>query len=307
MATTTATEAAPRHLRASMLGARVREAGWGYAFAVVPLAVFGLFFIYPFGYAVYISFYHWGILGKTAPGTGTFNYAKVLHDPVFHIALKNIGEYTVVVVPLEMAIGLSLALVINQKIRGRNFFRSAFYFPSIASSVAITTLVLYIFSANGLFNRLAGTSKDWFGSASTVGWGIVGLNAWTTSGTVMLFYLAALQSIPDDVYEAAALDGTRAWRGFWKITFPLLRPATFFCLVVFGIGALKLFDQAYLIGAGYGGAPNYATMYPILYIANAAFGVSDFGLAAAAGVIYFVIIFGLTIVQRLTVGRTEAA
>src|ERR1043165_10245809 len=90
MATTTATEAAPRHPRASMLGARVREAGWGYAFAVVPLAVFGLFFIYPFGYAVYISFYHWGILGKTAPGTGTFNYAKVLHDPVFHIALRNI-------------------------------------------------------------------------------------------------------------------------------------------------------------------------------------------------------------------------
>jgi multiple sugar transport system permease protein len=306
MATTTATEAAPRHLRASMLGARVREAGWGYAF-VVPLAVFGLFFIYPFGYAVYISFYHWGILGKTAPGTGTFNYAKVLHDPVFHIALKNIGEYTVVVVPLEMAIGLLLALVINQKIRGRNFFRSAFYFPSIASSVAIVTIVLFIFSQNGLFNHLFGLNRDWYGQASTVGWGIVGMNAWTTSGTVMLFYLAALQAIPDDVYEAAALDNTGTWRTFWKITFPLLRPAHFFCLVVFGIGALKLFDQVYLVGNGYSGAPNYATMQPILYIANAAFGVYDFGLAAAAGVIYFVLIFGLTVVQRLTVGRQEAA
>lgn len=307
MATTTATEAAPSRLRASMLGARVREAGWGYAFAAVPLAVFGLFFIYPFGYALYISFYHWGILGKTAPGTGTFNYAKVIHDPVFHTALKNIGEYTVAVVPLEMALGLSLALVINQKIRGRNFFRSAFYFPSIASSVAITTLVLYIFSQNGLFNRITGFNKDWFGSASTVGWGIVGLNAWTTSGTVMLFYLAALQSIPNDVYEAAALDGTNAWRGFWKITFPLLRPATFFCLVVFGIGALKLFDQAFIVAGGASGSPNYATMYPIIYIYNAAFGVSDFGLAAAAGVIYFVLIFGLTVIQRLTIGRQEAA
>ncbi|HEY3462929.1 MAG TPA: sugar ABC transporter permease [Gaiellaceae bacterium] len=307
MATTTATEAAPNGLRASMLGARVREAGWGYAFAVVPLAVFGLFFIYPFGYAVYISFYHWGILGKTAPGTGTFNYAKVLHDPVFHIALKNIGEYTVVVVPLEMALGLSLALVINQKIRGRNFFRSAFYFPSIASSVAIVTIVLFIFSQNGLFNHLFGLDRDWYGQASTVGWGIVGMNAWTTSGTVMLFYLAALQAIPDDVYEAAALDNTGTWRTFRKITFPLLRPAHFFCLVVFGIGALKLFDQVYLVGNGYSGAPNYATMQPILYIANAAFGVYDFGLAAAAGVIYFVLIFGLTVVQRLTVGRQEGA
>ena len=307
MATTTATEAAPSRLRASMLGARVREAGWGYGFALIPIAVFGIFFIYPFGYAVYISFFHWGILGKTAPGTGTFNYAKVLHDPIFHTALKNIAEYTLAVVPLEMALGLSLALVINQKIRGRNFFRSAFYFPSIASSVAITTIILFIFSKNGLFNHIFGFNTDWFGDASTVGWGIVGMNAWTTSGTVMLFYLASLQAIPDDVYEAAALDNTGAWRTFWKITFPLLKPAHFFCLVVFGIGALKLFDQPFLIGGGASGSPNYSTMYPIIYIYNAAFGVYDFGLAAAAGVILFVLIFGLTVVQRLTVGRQEAA
>jgi multiple sugar transport system permease protein len=305
MATTTATEAAPSRLRSTMAGARLREAGWGYGFALVPLAVFGLFFVYPFAYAVYISFYHWGIAGKTSPGTGTFNYAKVLHDPIFHTALRNIAEYTVAVVPLEMALGLSLALVINQRLRGRNFFRSAFYFPSIASSVAITTIVLFIFSQNGLFNHIFGLDKDWFGQASTVGWGIVGMNAWTTSGTVMIFYLASLQAIPDDVYEAAALDGTGAWRTFWKITFPLLKPAHFFCLVVFGIGALKLFDQPFLIGGGASGSPAYATMYPIIYIYNAAFGVFDFGLAAAAGVIYFVIVFGLTVVQRLTVGRQE--
>jgi multiple sugar transport system permease protein len=307
MATTTATAAAPSRLRTTMAGARLREAGWGYGFALVPLAVFGLFFVYPFVYAVYISFYHWGIAGKTSPGTGTFNYAKVLHDPIFHTALRNIAEYTVAVVPLEMALGLSLALVINQKLRGRNFFRSAFYFPSIASSVAITTIVLFIFSQNGLFNHIFGLDKDWFGQASTVGWGIVGMNAWTTSGTVMIFYLASLQAIPDDVYEAAALDNTGAWRTFWKITFPLLKPAHFFCLVVFGIGALKLFDQPFLVAGGASGNPAYATMYPILYIYNAAFGVFDFGLAAAAGVIYFVIVFGLTVVQRLTVGRQEAA
>jgi multiple sugar transport system permease protein len=307
MATTTAIEAAPSRLRTSMAGARLREAGWGYGFALVPLAVFGLFFVYPFGYALYISFYHWGIAGKTSPGTGTFNYAKVLHDPIFHTALRNIAEYTLAVVPLEMALGLSLALAINQKLRGRNFFRSAFYFPSIASSVAITTIVLFIFSQDGLFNHIFGLDKDWFGQASTVGWGIVGMNAWTTSGTVMIFYLASLQAIPDDVYEAAALDNTGAWRTFWKITFPLLKPAHFFCLVVFGIGALKLFDQPFLVANGASGNPAYATMYPILYIYNAAFGVFDFGLAAAAGVIYFVLVFGLTIVQRLTVGRQEVA
>ena len=287
-----------------MLGARLREAGWGYGFVAVPIAVFGLFFIYPFGYAIYISFFHWGILGKQAGATGTFNYAKVLHDPIFHTALKNVAEYTVAVVPLTMALGLSLALVINQKIRGRNFFRSAFYFPSIASSVAITTIALYIFNSDGLFNRIIGSTTPWFSTASTVTWAIVGLNTWTTSGTVMLYYLAGLQSISDDVYEAAALDNTSAWRTFWKITFPLLRPVHFFVLVVFGVGALKVFDQQFIVSGGSGG-PNYSTYTPVLYIYRSAFSNFDFGVAAAAGVVYFVIIFAVTVVQNMTVGKRE--
>jgi multiple sugar transport system permease protein len=289
-----------------MLGARIREAGWGYGFVIVPIAVFGLFFVYPFGYAIYISFFHWGILGKQSGGAGTFNYAKVIHDPVFHTAVKNVLEYTIGVVPLTMGLGLSLALVINQKIRGRNFFRSAFYFPSIASSVAITTIALYIFNANGLFNHVIGSRTPWFQNAPTVIWAIVGLNSWTSAGTAMLYYLAALQSIPNDVYEAAAVDNTGAWRTFWRITFPLLRPAHFFILVVFGIGALKLFDQAFIVSNGLGG-PNYATYTPVFYIYRTAFTTFDFGLAAAAGVALFVIIFALTLVQRLTVGRQETS
>jgi multiple sugar transport system permease protein len=289
-----------------MLGVRLREAAWGYGFVAVPIVVFGLFFIYPFGYAIYISFFHWGILGKQAGATGTYNYAKVIHDPIFHTALKNVAEYTVGVVPLTMALGLSLALVINQKIRGRNFFRSAFYFPSIASSVAITTIALYIFNSDGLFNRIIGSNTPWFSTASTVTWAIVGLNTWTTAGTVMLYYLAGLQSISNDVYEAAALDNTSGWRTFWKITFPLLRPVHFFVLVVFGVGALKVFDQQFIVSGGSGG-PNYSTYTPVLYIYRAAFSNFDFGVAAAAGVVYFVIIFVLTIAQNFTVGKREAS
>jgi ABC-type sugar transport system permease subunit len=304
MATKPAT-AEPSRLRASMLGARVREAGWGYGFALVPFAVFGLFFVYPFIYAVYISFFHWGILGKQPGAAGTYNYSKVLHDPIFHTALRNIAEYTVAVVPLEMALGLGLALLVNGKLRGRNFFRSGFYFPSIASSVAITVIILYLFAPHGPFNTFFGFSTDWFGNANTVGWSIVGLNAWTTSGTVMIFYLAALQSIPNDVYEAAALDRTSAWRTFWKITFPLLRPAHFFCLVVFGIGALKLFDQNYIVSGGTGG-PNYSTMTPILYIFQGAFQNYDYGVAAAAGVVFLGVILLLTIAQWFTFGRQDA-
>ncbi len=292
-----------RH-RDSLAGARLREASWGYFFVLVPMTVFGLFFIYPFLYAVYISFFHWGILGKQ-PGTGSVgfaNYTAVLHDSVFHTAVKNTLEYTIGVLPLEMAMGLVLALIVNSGIRAKSFWRAAFYFPAVASSVAIMNIALYLAASDGLVNRVFGTTTPWFTTASTATWAIVVLNAWTTSGTVMIFYLAALQSIPDDVYEAAAVDNTGTWRTFWRITFPLLRPAHFFVLVVFGIGALKVFDQQFLASGGTGG-PDNSTQTLMLYIYREAFQAFDFGVAAAAGTIIFIGIFTLTLIQRLTVGR----
>jgi multiple sugar transport system permease protein len=296
-----------RLVEKSRISARVREACWGYAFAAVPMAVFGVFFIYPFIYAIYISFFNWGILGKQAGAKANLhNYGKVLHDPVFHTAVKNTLEYAVGVVPLTMALGLSLALIVNSKIRGRKFFRSAFYFPSLTSSVAITTIALFILNADGLFNRIVGGHRAWFSDASTTTWAIVGLVGWTSAGTAMLYYLAALQAIPTDVYEAASVDNTSGWRTFWKITFPLLKPAHFFVMVVFGIGALKVFDQQFIVSGGTGG-PNYATYTAVLYVYRTAFLGTQFGIAAAAGVILFVIIFVLTLGQRLTVGRQEAA
>lgn len=300
---TSASEASPAPRRGSLFGARVREAGWGYAFVLVPMAVFGVFFIYPLGYAVYISFHEWGILGKVQ-GVGTENYHTLFDDPIFHRAVRNTIVYTLVVVPLEMALGLLIALVINARIRGRAFFRSAFYFPSLVSSAAITAIAIYILNANGLLNAIIGSNRSWFGDPDTALWSIVGLNAWTTAGTVMLFYLAALQAIPTDVYEAAAIDGTSRWRTFWRITFPLLKPAHFFVLVVFGIGALKVFDQAFIVSGGTGG-PVYSTYTAVLYIYNEAFKSANFGVAASAGVVLFVAIFILTVIQRATVGRAE--
>jgi multiple sugar transport system permease protein len=305
MATASDTRAIPVSGTRRFTLARLREAGWGYGFVSLPMAVFGLFFLYPFAYGFYISFYNWGIFGKTG-GASWANYHALWADPTFHTALKNIGEYTVAVVPLEMTLGLSTALIVHAGIRGRKFFRAAFYFPSLASSAAITTIAIYILNADGLLNKILGTHRSWFGDPGTAIWSIVGLNAWTTSGTIMLMYLAALQSIPTDVYEAAALDNTSGWRTFWKITFPLLRPAHFLVLVLFGIGALKLFDQAWIVSGGQGG-PDYATYTPVLYIYLKAFHSAQFGLAAAAGVVFFLIIFVLTFVARLTVGRTEAA
>jgi ABC-type sugar transport system permease subunit len=298
--------------RSRTLGSEgLKEALVGYGFVALPIASFLIFFIYPLGYAVYISFFDWGALGKIA-NVGIGNYREAYHDFLFHKALKNSLLYTAVVVPAQMALGLTLAVTVNQALRFRTFFRAAFYFPSIAGSIAITAVALYVLAPDGLLNSAIGGIKgstydhNWFGESSTALWSIMGLNAWTTSGTMMLFYLASLQSIPTDVYEAAAIDGASAWRTFWRITFPLLKPGHFFVAVISVIGALQIFDQAFFVSGGSGG-PNYSTMTIVLYLYNTAINDVRFGYAAAVGIILFAIIFTLTFVQRLLFGRAEVA
>jgi multiple sugar transport system permease protein len=282
-----------------------REALTGYAFVLVPMGVFLLFFIYPMVYAFYISRFDWGILGP-AGSVGFKNYSNLLHDSLFHRAVRNTLEYTAWVVPLQMALGLFMAIIVNQKIRARTFFRGAFYFPSLASSAAIAAIMLYLLNANGLFNKVFGFHTAWFFDTRTALPAITGMNAWTTSGTMMLFYLAALQAIPTDVYEAAAIDGAGTWRSFWKVTFPLLKPGHFFVAVVSIIGAMKVFDQNYIVSRGTGG-PDYATYSIVLDIFRTAISDVQFGSAAAMGVVLFVVIFVLTLVQWAIFGRQEAA
>jgi multiple sugar transport system permease protein len=302
-------------LRDSVFSARLKETLVGYSFVVVPMGFFLLFFLFPIAYAFYISVYDWGILGKELGSTATLdNYRFLREDEVFWRALKNTLRYTAFVVPLQMALGLFLALLVNQKIRGRTFFRAGFYFPALTSSAAITAIAIYLLNANGLLNSLLDFIQldklgfdphhPWFGDSSTALESIMGLNIWTTSGTMMLFYLASLQSIPPDVYEAAAIDGAGRWRTFWKITFPLLKPGHFFVAVVSVIGALKVFDQAYIVSGGAGG-PAFSTMTSVLYLYRTAIYDVDFGYAAAMGVALFVVIFLFTLVQRLLFGRAE--
>jgi multiple sugar transport system permease protein len=289
----------------SVGSAKLREALVGYAFILVPMGVFLLFFIWPLVYAVYISRYDWGVFGKIET-LGLENYRELYRDEIFHKALKNTLLYTALVVPIQMALGLSMAVIVNAGIRGRTFFRSAFYFPSLASSAAITAIAIYILSADGLLNAIIGGNRPWFGDSDTALFSIVGLNAWTTSGTMMLFYLAALQAIPTDVYEAAAIDRAGAWRTFWKITFPLLKPGHFFVGVVSVVGALKVFDQAFIVSNGSGG-PNSSTLTAVLYLYRTAIGDIRFGYAAAMGIVLFVLIFALTLLQRLLFGRPDTA
>ena len=248
---------------------RAREAFWGYAFVILPMAVFGIFFLFPMGYAVYISFFDWGFNGADH-SVGFDNYRNALHDPLFWRSLRNIGEFTLMVVPAQMALGLFMAVIVNQKIRARPFFRSAFYFPSIASSAAITTIAIFILNSDGLLNHVLGFfgidhEDAWFAVPKTAMPAIAGLNAWTTSGTMMLFYLASLQAIPNDVYEAAEIDGAKPRQSFFFVTLPLLLPIMLVAITFRLIDAAKLFDIIYTLTRGGPGTQTYTTSYYLYY------------------------------------------
>ena len=233
----------------------------------VPIVLFLVLNIGQIFYALYISFWDWGTRGPRE-FLGLGNYQQLLGNPIFWKAIQNTLYYAILVVPLQMALGLFLAVIVNQKIQGQTFFRAAFYFPAIASSAAITVLFLFIFAPDGLFNGVRealglnplfealgfGPNQNWFGDSRTALNMVILLNAWTTSGTMMLFYLSFLQSIPREIYEAAAIDGAGWWQTFRRVTFPLLAPAHFFVATVSIIGALQLFDQA-IIAGGPGGQP----------------------------------------------------
>ena len=298
---------------------RMSEAIAGYSLIAIPMVLFLVLNIGSVFYALYISLWKWNVRSGPVDFRGLSNYSALLSDPVFHRAIQNSIYSTVIWVPLTMAIGLVLAVIVNQKIRGQTFFRAAFYFPAIASSAAITILWIFIVSPDGLFNTVRGAiginplfellgfgpNKNWIASQDTALNTVIILNAWTTSGTFMLFYLASLQSIGNQIYEAAAIDGASAWQTFRLVTFPLLKPGHYFVATVAVIGALQLFDQASIAG-GPGGDPNNALMTMVLYLYNAAFSQFNFGYAAAVGMVLFVVIFGATLVQRRLFGQAPS-
>lgn len=299
---------------------RTTEMLAGYGFIAVPIALFLVLNVFAIVFAAYISVHDWKVRGGAGDFLGLQNYQALLGDRTFQKAVFNTLSYTLIVVPLQMALGLLLAVVVNAKLRGQTFFRAAFYFPAIASSAAITVLFIFLLQPHGLFNdaraalglnrifEALGYSADhnWLGDVSTALGSIMALNIWTTSGTMMLFYLASLQTIPNEIYEAARIDGASASQSFWRITFPLLKPGHFFVATVSVIGALQMFDQA-IIGGGSNGDPNYSLMTIVLYLYNAAFKQVNMDYAAAVGIVLFVIIFSATLVQRRLFGDTQAA
>lgn len=283
------------------LGYRREDVITGYLFLLVPMIILLVFVYAGMIFDFWISFQRWDVI-TTPQAHGIENYRYIFQkDPVFWTAIKNTLFYSVGVVPIQTVIGFLLALVVNQKIRGRKFFRTVFYFPSVTSPVAISLLFLFLFNDLGLLNYMfqqVGLPRvGWLTDPHVALKSIMGLNIWTTSGTYMIIFLAALQDVPRDLYEAGAIDGATGFTAVRRITIPLIRPAIFFVVATGIIGTLQIFDQAFILSGGTG-SPDNSTMTAVLYIYNEAFNYGFYGVAAAASFVLFVVIMIATIIVR---------
>lgn len=273
----------------------------GYLFVLFPFIIFLAFSFAGMVFDFWISFQRWSVIDTpTSVGLANYNYIFRI-DPVFWTAIANTAEYAVIVVTAQTIISFILALIVNQNIKGKTFFRTTFYFPSVTSSVAISLLFLYLFNNLGLINYLLSlvgvTGPNWLGDPRYALKSIMGLNVWTTSGTLMVIFLAALQDVPRDTLEAAAIDGATGLQAVLRVVIPQIRPAIFFVVATGLIGTLQVFDQAFILSQGSGG-PENSTMTAVLYIYNMAFTNGYYGVAAAASFALFCFIFVATLLVR---------
>lgn len=270
---------------------------------VAPIVLLMLVFVIgPAIYSMFLSFQNYNML-KPDQATWTWfeNYKEVIKDPAFHQALYNTFRYSIVVVPVQTILSLLLAMVANQKIKGKTFFRVAYYVPAVTSAVAAASIFMFLFNTKGIANQFLGLfgfeAVSWFNDPRFALPLAMIMAIWSTVGSQMLIFLAGLQDIPEEVYEAADMDGAGPWTRFMKITVPMLSSKTMFVLVVGMIGTLQMFDQAFIISGGVGG-PLGSTTTVVLYLYNKAFGENRLGYGSAVAMLLFVIILTLTLVQK---------
>jgi multiple sugar transport system permease protein len=268
-----------------------RQAIAGYVFVAPAMVIFFIFTLLPVAIAAYLSFTNYDVFTKL-DWIGTANYEDVFQDELFWRALWNTTTYTVWSIPLSMAIGLGLALLLNQKLRGLGVYRTVYYVPVVTSMVAVAMIWIQLFDPlygviSNAFESIGIRGINWLGDPNLAMPSIIAVSVWKVIGWNMLIYLAGLQGIPDYLKEAAAIDGANAWQAFRKITLPLLQPTTFFIFVTSLIGAFQVFDQVYVMT---GGGPAGSTTTLVHQIYNAAFKALDMGYAAAMSFVLFAII-----------------
>jgi multiple sugar transport system permease protein len=327
-------------------GIRRGEAAAGWLFVLPVILILGLFLLVPVLMAIWVSFSDWTGRGSPLSSNVSFvgleNYAAVttgggLPERNFGLSIRNNAWYVMLVVPLQTILSLFLAVLVSRAVlRGRGFFRTAFYFPSVTSSVAITVLWLFLFSTTGVVNEvlswvglngpnwfndpsqifhnalaavgvttppdalvegrfLGVTAWEWLGGPSVAMTAFIFMAVFTTSGTFMLLFIAALQNVGAELGEAGMMDGASGWQRFWHITLPQLKPTIFTVLTLGLIGCWQVFDQIY---TGTQGGPGKTTLTPAFLSYQSAFIGQEWGQGSAIAFILFVIIIVFTVLQR---------
>ncbi|NYI42177.1 carbohydrate ABC transporter permease [Demequina lutea] len=278
---------------------KLRNTLTSWSFILPNFLGFGAITLLPVILLFYISFTKWNVFGK-ATWIGTANFTRLLHDASFHKALINTLYYSALHIPLTLVISLSMALLLNTKMRGVTFFRTAAFFPFITSIVAISAVWNMLYSPDyGVINQVLRSvgidnPPGWTNSSTWAMPALIIVSVWRDAGYYMLLFLAGLQTVPRDLYEAARTDGANAWQRFVNVTLPCLRPTTFFITVILTIGSLKIFDLVLVMTNG---GPGQATTVLSQFIYKKGFLENDYGYASSAAVVLFLISIGITVVQ----------
>lgn len=270
-----------------------------YLFLLPQIILVGTFSLYPFIYNLILSFQEYRFSGNQFIGLS--NYTELFADPVFRQTVINTLVYSLGTVPLTIFVALFTAMALNQKIKGRAFFRTAFLLPYLVSWVVIGIIWQWMYSIDyGVFNQLLNfiglPSVRWLQDPKLTIPSIVVASVWHDVGYYMVIILAGLQSISPSYYEAAGIDGANAWQQFKSITLPLLKPILFIVVVLSVIHSFKVFDQIFVMTAG---GPGRASLMMVNYIISLTTEEMRLGYASALSMVLFVVIFILTIVQRV--------
>lgn len=279
-------------------------------FLLPHLSLFIIFVFLPILFIFGLSGFDWNLLGYHR-FAGFSNYGEILHDKLFWRALGNTLLFSAVIVPVTMAAGLALAIALNRPMPARNLFRAALYLPTVISSVASAIVAVWIFDEHyGVLNAFLiqfGLPRlPWLSSTHLAMPTVMATTVWLRTGFCMVIYLAALQGVPKNLLDAAALDGAGAWSIFRYITWPLLWPSSVFLLVTNLIYSIHVFDLIYVMTDG---GPAFSTTTLVQYLYDAAFEEQRQGYASAISVILFFVLIALTsvlLIRRNTAERRTA-
>jgi multiple sugar transport system permease protein len=287
---------------------RIRKEWSAYLFLTPSIIHFMIFYVFTVAFSFYLSFHKWNILEPEKPYVGLENYARLFQDARFHQAVLNTVYYTAFAVPLTMIAGLSIALLLNNKLRLRGLFRALYFLPNITPLVVSAIIWKWIYQGDyGLLNYYLiqlGIIKEpllWLADPNLAMPAIILMSVWGGAGYHMVIYLAGLQSIPEEYYDAAKVDGANGFQRLIYITVPLLTPTSLFLFITSVIGSFQIFTQIYIMTNG---GPLNRTTTIGYYLYEKAFRHFDMGYASAMSYVLFGMIFVFTLIQ-LRVMRRE--